>query len=90
MFDDVFDALHFELGVCCDEADWDELGAGGAGSGFSALRCEYRQGRVGVFRCAHVRFFTLGWGWSSGAGESEEEGLVSDAMASPLARFLLL
>lgn len=37
---------------------------------------------MGGFECTRVRFFALGGG-SSGAGESEEESLVS------LARFML-
>lgn len=90
MFDDVLDALHFKLGVCCEETNGDEFGAGWTGSGFGALRCGCDQGRMGAFECARVRFFTLGGGCSSGAGESEEEARVSDTMVFPLARFLPL
>ena len=90
VFDDVLDALHFELGVCCEETDGDELGTGRTGSGFGALRCGCGQGRTGWFGCVRVHFLTLSGGWSesSGAGESEEEARVSDMMGS-LARFLL-
>ena len=59
VFDDIFDALHFELGVCCEETDGDELGAGRTWSGFSTLRCGYRQTWMSVFERART-FFDLG------------------------------
>lgn len=89
VFNNVLDALHFKLGMCCEETDGDELGAGWTGSGFGALRCGCDQ-RMGAYGCAHVRFFALGGGWSSGVGESEEEVRVPDVIPSPPARFLPL
>lgn len=61
MFYDVFDTLHLEFGVRCEEADGYELGAGGARSSFGTLRCGYDQGRR---ECLGVgTYVSLTWVW---------------------------